>query len=394
MSYTLRGRVESRLAAAALVVAGAAAASLVLGRWWPIELVGIMLAVGLVLDAAVYHRVLPYQPGWLAVPLGALELAGTMAFAFAVGVRAPLAGALTLFGAAWFLGQVLGHAGFPLAHLTYAEDGGELGRAGRALWGAAPVVLAGVLGVAWMTQPPIVHLSAGVHQGPLVLDRSQRLIGEPGAVVRGGIVITADDVTVRGVSVLGGEVGIAVRDARRVVLEDVAVMGASLDGIQARLSQVTIRGCSVTAPASDHAQGIDISFAMDLPHSLVEGCQVSGGFNEGIATHLVMIDLRANRIERTTGRGIAMTEMSMGAIEGNVVRDALGVGVYCGDWSHCEIEDNAVVGTRPDPASGARSRMGYAIQSGYYARAELKDNALARNPRPMGAFTNSTITDR
>ena len=99
-------------------------------------------------------------------------------------------------------------------------------------------------------------------------------------------------------------------------------------------------------------------------------------------------------LERTTGRGIAMTEMSMGAIEGNVVRDALGVGVYCGDWSHCEIEDNAVVGTRPDPASGARSRMGYAIQSGYYARAELKDNALARNPRPMGAFTNSTITDR
>ena len=96
MSYTLRGRVESRLAAAALVVAGAAAASLVLGRWWPIELVGIMLAVGLVLDAAVYHRVLPYQPGWLAVPLGALELAGTMAFAFAVGVRAPLAGALAI----------------------------------------------------------------------------------------------------------------------------------------------------------------------------------------------------------------------------------------------------------------------------------------------------------
>ena len=63
-------------------------------------------------------------------------------------------------------------------------------------------------------------------------------------------------------------------------------------------------------------------------------------------------------------------------------------------FSSCEIEDNAVVGTRPDPASGARSRMGYAIQSGYYARAELKDNALARNPRPMGAFTNSTITDR
>jgi nitrous oxidase accessory protein NosD len=317
-----------------------------------------------------------------------------MALAFAIGMRPPLAAAVALFVGAWLLGQVLGHAGFPFAHLTYAEDGGELGRTGRALWGAAPVAFAAALGVAWVTQPPTVHLSAGVHQGPLVLDRSQRLIGEPGAVVRGGIVITADDVTVKGVSVLGGEVGISVRDSRRVVLEDVAVMGASLDGIQARLSQVTIRDCSVTAPASAHAQGIDISFGMELPHSLVEGCHVSGGFREGIATHLVMVDLRANRIERTTLHGIAMTEMSMGAIEANVVRDARGVGVFCGDWSHCEIEDNAVVGTRADPASGARSRMGYAIQSSYYARAEVEGNALARNARAMGTFSNATITGR
>ena len=128
MSYTLRGRIESRLAAAALVVAGAAVYSLVLGHWWPIEIAGIMLAVGLALDAALYHRLLAYQPGWLAVPLGALELAATMALAVALGLRPPLAGALALFGAAWLLGQVLSHAGFPLAHLTYAEDGGERDR--------------------------------------------------------------------------------------------------------------------------------------------------------------------------------------------------------------------------------------------------------------------------
>ena len=89
-----------------------------------------------------------------------------------------------------------------------------------------------------------------------------------------------------------------------------------------------------------------------------------------------------------------MTEMSMGAIEANVVRDALGVGVFCGDWSHCEIEDNAVVGTRPDPESGVRSQMGFAIQSSYHARAEVEGNALARNARAMGTFTNATITGR
>jgi hypothetical protein len=38
--------------------------------------------------------------------------------------------------------------------------------------------------------------------------------------------------------------------------------------------------------------------------------------------------------------------------------------------------------------------MGYAITSVYYAKAEVEDNALARNPRTMGAFTNATINGR
>ena len=59
MSYTLKGRIESRLGSAvpALVVA------LALHRWWAIELVALMLAIGLVLDVVVYHRALAYQPG-------------------------------------------------------------------------------------------------------------------------------------------------------------------------------------------------------------------------------------------------------------------------------------------------------------------------------------------
>src|SRR5260370_30028765 len=71
MSYTLIGRIQTRVVSAlpALLVA------LALQRWWAIELVALMLGVGLVLDAVVYDRVLAYQPAWLALPLGALELA-------------------------------------------------------------------------------------------------------------------------------------------------------------------------------------------------------------------------------------------------------------------------------------------------------------------------------
>jgi parallel beta helix pectate lyase-like protein len=391
VSYTLRGRIETRLAAVLVPAVGAAALAGALGRWWPIELVGLMLAVGLALDASVYHRLLPYQPAWLALPLGALELGATMALALALGLRPPLGPALALFAGAWLVGQILAQAGFPLAHLTYAEDGGELGRAGPALWGAAPVALAAVLGFAWAIQPPTFRLEAGIHPGPLVLDRAQRLIGEPGAVVRGGIVVTADDVTVKGVSVMGAEIGIAVRDSSQVVLEDVSVTGASLDGIQARRSQVTIRDCSVSAPASEHAQAIDISFSMELPASTVEHCTIVGG-QEGIVTNLANVMVHGNRVDGTALRAISLTEMSMGMVEGNVVRDATGVGIFCGDYSHCEIERNTVLGTRPDRRSGDLSRRGYAIQANFNARVTVDGNTLDANARTVASFSGATIS--
>ena len=48
MSYTLRGRVETRLAAAVLPVLVAAVLAPILHKWWPLELAGLMLGIGLV----------------------------------------------------------------------------------------------------------------------------------------------------------------------------------------------------------------------------------------------------------------------------------------------------------------------------------------------------------
>ena len=57
----------------------------------------------------------------------------------------------------------------------------------------------------------------GVHQGPLVITRREVLVGAPGAVVRGGIVIRADGVTIKNVSVVGGENGITVDGYRGAI---------------------------------------------------------------------------------------------------------------------------------------------------------------------------------
>src|SRR5207248_9008680 len=66
VSYTLRGRVDSRLAALLPVLLVACALAAALHRWWPVELVALMGGVGLALDVELYDRVVEYQPGWLA----------------------------------------------------------------------------------------------------------------------------------------------------------------------------------------------------------------------------------------------------------------------------------------------------------------------------------------
>ena len=272
-------------------------------------------------------------------------------------------------------------------HLTVGER--------RLRWVAAAAVVAPLTlsaGLAWALQTPTVELSPGVHQGPLVIDSPEKLVGKR-AVVRGGIVVTSNDVTLRDVTVVGGEHGIDVEGARYVMLDHVTVREAALDGIHVRRSSVTIRKCAIDGRGNPWAQGIDISFSADLAPSVVNGCTVVGG-QEGIVTHSAHAMLTGNRVSRTTLRGITMTEMSMGAVERNRVQDALGVGIFCGDRSECKISDNTVSGTRADPSSGDRSRVGLGIVADFGAEAKLGRNELDGNPRAVGAFAQARITRR
>jgi hypothetical protein len=388
MSYTLRGRLETRLAAAAAPLIVGAAIALGLREWWPFALAGLMLGAGFALDVAVYHRLLPYQPGWLSLPLGALELAAVMGLVRLLGVPAPLRAALLLFIGSWLLSQLLVQAALPLTRLSYGEDGGELGRTGALAALLVLAVLAAGGGVAWATRPPTVRLEAGIHRGPLVLDHPQVLVGEPGAVVQGGLVITSDNVTVRDLTIVGGENAVDIQESEDVRLDGVHISGAKLDGIHARLSSVTVHDCLVDA--GPNTQGIDISFAMTLPPSIVEGCMVVGGA-EGIVSHMANVDVRDNDVTGTSLRAITVTEMSMGMVDENRVRDALGVGIFCGDYSHCEIEGNFIWNTRPDYASADRTRLGFPIVAHYGAAAQLKGNALGQNARGAASFLHARI---
>jgi hypothetical protein len=382
MSYTLTGRIQTRVVS----LLPALLAALALQRWWAIELTALMLGIGLVLDVTVYHRVLAYQPAWLAVPLGALELALVYAAMRWLDLMAPLRWALGLYAIGWVAAQLFGHALFPRLRLEYAEDGGELGRRGAltAVAGAA-IVLTG-LGAAYAVKPPTIHLH-GTVQGPLVIRHAQTLVG---GTVKGGILIRANNVTLRNVTVLGGENGIDVLDSHHVMLDNVRVVGVSLDGIHVRRSSVMIENCKITAPSGPWVQGIDISFSMDKEMSMVEGCTIVG-VREGIVTHMTMVDVTHNHIGATSLRGITMGEMSMGAISHNDVLGAHGVGIICLDHSECQIEHNTIVGTRTD-ANGDSSRAGVAIEAHFFAKAKLGHNTVIASPGGIQAFDGSTLT--
>jgi len=389
LSFTLKGRLESRLAGVLPIVAVACIVALAEHKWWPVEAAGLMTGVGLALDVNAYHRVFRYQPGWVALPLGAIELGVVLALMRAAAVAAPFGQAVALFAAAWLLAQLLGHAGFPLLRLTYAEDGGELGRLGTTAAVSVGVVLAGAGATAYALRPPVVHLAAGVHQGPIVITRREVLVGDDGAVVRGGIVVKANGVTVKNVSVVGGENGITVDGVRGTVLDGVSVSGAKLDGIHVRMGGVVIKNCTVDMLGNRFGQGIDISFNMDMGMSVVDGCTLVGGM-EGITTHSSMSNLMNNHVSRTTVDGISVTEMSMGMVMNNDVRDSLGVGIVCDDRSMCMIEKNTVYGTKPDP-SGGRARGGVGVLSSFQSEADLWQNRLAANPIAFGTITNSEV---
>ena len=190
--------------------------------------------------------------------------------------------------------------------------------------------------------------------------------------------MTADDVTVRNVTVVRADSGIVVDGAEDVVLDDVRVYGASLDGISVRRSSVSISDCAVEEPGGEYAQGIDISFGFDLEPSSIRRCTVIGG-QEGIVTHFAHVRIADNHVTGSSMRGITVTEMSMADVESNTVQRAHGVAIYCGDYSHCDIEETSSRTPRRH-GFGNKTRAGFGILAHFGAVAELKDNEIVRSP--------------
>ena len=168
------------------------------------------------------------------------------------------------------------------------------------------------------------------------------------------------------------------------------VENAKLDGIHVRAAGIVVRNCTIDVLGNRFAQGIDISFNMNMGMSMVEGCTILGGA-QGITTHSSMTDIVDNTVSRTSQQAIDVDEMSMGTASRNVIRDALGVALYCNDRSMCMFDHNTVVGTRPDASSGLRMQRGFGVLASFQSEVDLWQNRLGANPVAAGKDLNSTL---
>jgi hypothetical protein len=270
-----------------------------------------------------------------------------------------------------------------------------LATAGALAWGAASSPGTEIAPGSPVRAPEgaTIRLLPGTHPAFAVSAPGVTIEAEPGAVVRGPVVVRADEVTLRGLRIQGGPSGVTVEDAEDVVLEDVVVGGAELHGIELEDASATITGCRISSLGDPMAQGIEIRNSSSRPRSVVRGCAVAGG-QEGLVTHSSRVEFLHNTITGTTMRAIAITEMSEGLMEGNTVRDVLGSGLYCGDMSHCEIVGNDVRGVEDD-RSGIRSRAGFGAVGWYHSALRLRDNTFAETDAgPVRLAIGSIRTER
>ena len=309
----------------------------------------------------------------------------------AAGMMAPLWQAIALFAGGWLVAQVLGHAGFPGLRLGYARGRRRARTARHRSALAVGVALAAAGGTAYAQRPPVVHLAAGVHAGPIVITHREVLVGDAG---RGrprrhhrrgqrrddqerlrrrrrerdhGRRRRADDARQR----------LGVRcEARR---HPRSPAPASM-----------IKNCTSTCLATRSGRG---STSRTHGHGDEHGRRLQRGRRDGGNHHALVDDRDRQRPGRAApGDGISMTEMSMGTI----VRQR---GQRRSRRRHLlqrplDVHDRAQHRRRHagrQCSAATPPAAGFGVLASFQSEADLRGNELAANPVPMGSVTNSEL---
>lgn len=219
----------------------------------------------------------------------------------------------------------------------------------------------------------VLVLRSGVYQGPIVIDKPLTLLGGEGVIVSGPeetpviSILETSGVVIRDVVVEGGSTGVEVRRSEDIELDRVRVTQALWHGFHVEDSEVFITDCQVGSLRGPMTQGVEIVNSDSRPPSVVSGCSIEGPVFEGLVAHVSHVTFEDNTVTGATARGVMITEMSDGVMEGNAVTDSSGSAYFCGDMSNCSIVDNAASGL--GSGDGRVSQRGHAVVVHGYSNA-------------------------
>ena len=155
-------------------------------------------------------------------------------------------------------------------------------------------------------------LSAGIHAGPVTLDRALTLRGEPGAVLDGGgegsvVTVTAPGVTIAGLTIRGSgsdraamDAGVVLTKGARGALVEGNTFVDNLHGVRLQGSpDATVRGNAITGRTGRQADAGNGVMIWNAPGALIEDNDIRFG-RDGIFTRVSKRDVfRGNRFEKT-----------------------------------------------------------------------------------------------
>ncbi len=178
-----------------------------------------------------------------------------------------------------------------------------------------------------------IRVEAGIHAGPIVINKPMTLVGEKGAEIRGDgtgkvVTIAADDVTIRGLQITGSGLQLSDDDAAIFVIGNRAriencVIADSLHGIylkkvlSAQILNNRIKGKTILAAGKPSLLEVDKGIAQST-----ENCDTT---------------LVANR----RGNGIHQWNCEGNLIRGNEISDARD-GIYFSFTNNSRVEHNLI----------------------------------------------------
>lgn len=214
-----------------------------------------------------------------------------------------------------------------------------------------------------------IYVTPGTYAEALVIDQPLSIRADQGQVelvapADGPVIqiINTNDVTISGLTIIGGDIGIAVRESSSITITQNLIVESRYRGIEVLNAAADVIDNEIRPAQGPYVIGIRIANASTWPRSSIARNVVEHNGAYGIAVNFANATVNDNIVRGGQRAGIAINEMSTAGVANNFISAAPRYGILITDMSHAVVTHNEVVGAL-EP-----------IKLQYHSEAELVDN--------------------